>query len=259
VTADEIADRITADQALGERDGKQNFNTNDMAHKIPRCVEWVTSIHTLEPGDVLATGHQPSRTERLPGGDRIEVETEGLGRCASTSATPSSARGTARRRLDRQQKGQEGRRRSSAASTRREKKVSGAFARRPGAAERPAGKRLVPSAALRTFTIDPRFARGNRWALWFFGVVACSISRCRSFNGRSRARLVALWLCAPSASFSTVGSRGSHIERRNDCHGPRLCSTTMDCGRHMAKDAALLRWATFDRSRTAVPASSGVA
>jgi len=25
-----------------------------MAHKIPRCVEWVTSIHTLEPGDVLA-------------------------------------------------------------------------------------------------------------------------------------------------------------------------------------------------------------
>ena len=35
---------------------KQNFNTDDMAHKIPRCIEWVSSIHTLEPGDVLATG-----------------------------------------------------------------------------------------------------------------------------------------------------------------------------------------------------------
>ena len=34
----------------------QNFNTDDMAHKIPRCIEWVTSIHTLEPGDILATG-----------------------------------------------------------------------------------------------------------------------------------------------------------------------------------------------------------
>ena len=34
----------------------QKFNTNDMAHKIPRCIEWVSSIHTLEPGDILATG-----------------------------------------------------------------------------------------------------------------------------------------------------------------------------------------------------------
>jgi fumarylacetoacetase-like protein len=34
----------------------QNFNTDDMAHKIPRCIEWITSIHTLHPGDILATG-----------------------------------------------------------------------------------------------------------------------------------------------------------------------------------------------------------
>ena len=32
---------------------KQNFNTNDMAHKIPRCIEWVTAIHTLDPGDTV--------------------------------------------------------------------------------------------------------------------------------------------------------------------------------------------------------------
>src|SRR6201987_3297170 len=30
----------------------QNFNTDDMAHKIPRCIEWVSSIHALEPGDI---------------------------------------------------------------------------------------------------------------------------------------------------------------------------------------------------------------
>jgi 2-keto-4-pentenoate hydratase/2-oxohepta-3-ene-1,7-dioic acid hydratase in catechol pathway len=34
----------------------QNYSTSDMAHKIPRCIEWVSSIHPLEPGDVLACG-----------------------------------------------------------------------------------------------------------------------------------------------------------------------------------------------------------
>src|SRR5499427_5840289 len=57
VTKDEIRDpqkmqvRLWVNGTL-----KQNFNTDDMAHKIPRCIEWVSSIHTLEPGDILATG-----------------------------------------------------------------------------------------------------------------------------------------------------------------------------------------------------------
>ena len=56
VTADEIPDphklqiRLWVNGTL-----KQNFNTSDMAHKIPRCIEWVTSMHTLEPGDILET------------------------------------------------------------------------------------------------------------------------------------------------------------------------------------------------------------
>src|SRR5690348_4064596 len=57
VTKDEIRDpqkmqvRLWVNGTL-----KQNFNTDDMAHNIARCIEWVTSIHTLEPGDILATG-----------------------------------------------------------------------------------------------------------------------------------------------------------------------------------------------------------
>ena len=57
VTADEIRDPHSVQIRLwvnGEL--KQNFNTSDMAHKIPRCLEWVTSIHALEPGDIVATG-----------------------------------------------------------------------------------------------------------------------------------------------------------------------------------------------------------
>jgi 2-keto-4-pentenoate hydratase/2-oxohepta-3-ene-1,7-dioic acid hydratase in catechol pathway len=81
VTADEIADphrlqiRLWVNGTL-----MQNFNTDDMAHKIPRCIEWVTSIHTLEPGDVLATGTNHRGLSAFQNGDVIELETQGLGR-----------------------------------------------------------------------------------------------------------------------------------------------------------------------------------
>jgi 2-keto-4-pentenoate hydratase/2-oxohepta-3-ene-1,7-dioic acid hydratase in catechol pathway len=81
VTADEIADphrlqvRLWVNGVL-----KQNFNTSDMAHKIPRCVEWVSSIHTLEPGDVLATGTNHRGLSAFMDGDVVELESEGLGR-----------------------------------------------------------------------------------------------------------------------------------------------------------------------------------
>ena len=81
VTADEVRDphrlqvRLWVNGTL-----KQNFNTSDMAHKIPRCIEWVSSIHTLEPGDVLATGTNHRGLSAFQNGDLIELETEGLGR-----------------------------------------------------------------------------------------------------------------------------------------------------------------------------------
>ncbi len=81
VTADEVPDP----QSLGVRlwvNGtlKQNFNTSDMAHKIPRCIEWISSIHALEPGDVVATGTNHRGLSAFQDGDAIELETEGLGR-----------------------------------------------------------------------------------------------------------------------------------------------------------------------------------
>jgi 2-keto-4-pentenoate hydratase/2-oxohepta-3-ene-1,7-dioic acid hydratase in catechol pathway len=81
VTADEIPDphklqiRLWVNGVL-----MQNFNTSDMAHKIPRCIEWVSSIHTLEPGDVLATGTNHRGLNPFQDGDRVELEVEKLGR-----------------------------------------------------------------------------------------------------------------------------------------------------------------------------------
>ncbi|MBM3227224.1 MAG: fumarylacetoacetate hydrolase family protein, partial [Candidatus Tectomicrobia bacterium] len=81
VTADEIADphalqvRLWVNGVL-----KQNYNTSDMAHKIPRIIEWITSIHPLEAGDIVATGTNHRGLSAFQNEDLIELETAGLGR-----------------------------------------------------------------------------------------------------------------------------------------------------------------------------------
>lgn len=80
VTADEIADPQNLDIALTSNGQvMQKFNTNDMAHQIPRCIEWASSIHTLEPGDILATGTNHRGLNAFMDGDRIELTIEKIG------------------------------------------------------------------------------------------------------------------------------------------------------------------------------------
>ena len=50
-----------------------------MAHKIPRIIEWVTSIHELEPGDVIATGTNHRGLSAFQNDDKVELEVQGLG------------------------------------------------------------------------------------------------------------------------------------------------------------------------------------
>ena len=81
VTADEIKDP----QKLQIRQWNngvlmQNFNTDDMGHKIAKCIAWLSSIHTLLPGDIVATGTNHRGLNPFMDGDTIELETEGLGR-----------------------------------------------------------------------------------------------------------------------------------------------------------------------------------
>ena len=81
VTADEIKDPQKMQITLRVNGiVKQNFNTDDMAHKIPRCIEWLSSIHTLSPGDIVATGTNHRGLNPFMDGDTIELETEKLGR-----------------------------------------------------------------------------------------------------------------------------------------------------------------------------------
>jgi len=81
VTADEIKDPQKLQIRLWNNGTlMQNFNTDDMGHKIARCIEWLTSIHTLEPGDIIATGTNHRGLNPFMDGDKVELETEGLGR-----------------------------------------------------------------------------------------------------------------------------------------------------------------------------------
>ena len=80
VTADEIKDPHKLAIVLTNNGTvMQKFNSDDMAHKIPRCIEWVTSIHTLLPGDILATGTNHRGLNPFMDGDKIELTCEGLG------------------------------------------------------------------------------------------------------------------------------------------------------------------------------------
>ena len=109
VTADEIADPHRLQVKLwvnGEL--KQSYNTSDMAHKIPRCIEWVTSIHSLDAGDILATGTNHRGLSGFQNGDRIEIETEKLGRLHFNVRDDLKRTWGRETRLDRQEKKLEG-------------------------------------------------------------------------------------------------------------------------------------------------------
>jgi 2-keto-4-pentenoate hydratase/2-oxohepta-3-ene-1,7-dioic acid hydratase in catechol pathway len=109
VTADEVSDPHRLQVRLWvNSDLKQNFNTSDMAHKIPRCIEWVTSIHALEPGDILATGTNHRGLSAFQDGDQVELETEGLGRLRFHVRDDLKRTWARETRLDRQEKKLEG-------------------------------------------------------------------------------------------------------------------------------------------------------
>jgi 2-keto-4-pentenoate hydratase/2-oxohepta-3-ene-1,7-dioic acid hydratase in catechol pathway len=57
---------------------RQNGNTRDMIFACDVLIEFVTSVMTLVPGDVIFTG-TPAGVGPLSAGDDVEVEIEGIG------------------------------------------------------------------------------------------------------------------------------------------------------------------------------------
>ena len=56
----------------------QEQSTSDLLHDVPAIIEFVTSVMTLEAGDVIMTG-TPGTPGDIRDGDTVEVELEGVG------------------------------------------------------------------------------------------------------------------------------------------------------------------------------------
>jgi 2-keto-4-pentenoate hydratase/2-oxohepta-3-ene-1,7-dioic acid hydratase in catechol pathway len=86
VTADEISDPHNLDIQL-EIDGEilQNSNTRELIFKIPELIAFLSSVFTLEPGDIVSTGtpagvgvaRKPQRFLRP--GEEVTVRIRGIG------------------------------------------------------------------------------------------------------------------------------------------------------------------------------------
>ena len=106
VTADEIKDpqKVGIELKVNGQT-KQKFNTDDMGHKIPRCIEWVSSIHALEPGDILATGTNHRGLNAFHDGDTVELTCEGCGTLRIKVRDDLKRTWSRETRLERQNKG----------------------------------------------------------------------------------------------------------------------------------------------------------
>jgi 2-keto-4-pentenoate hydratase/2-oxohepta-3-ene-1,7-dioic acid hydratase in catechol pathway len=89
VTTDELdASGVQLTTTLND-EVMQSASTAQMIFDIPRCIEYVSSFTTLQPGDVIATGtpggvgFARKPPVWLTPGDLLEVAVEGLGRIAN--------------------------------------------------------------------------------------------------------------------------------------------------------------------------------
>jgi 2-keto-4-pentenoate hydratase/2-oxohepta-3-ene-1,7-dioic acid hydratase in catechol pathway len=64
---------------------RQRGTSDLMVFAIPRLIAFISSVMTLEPGDIIATG-TPEGVGRLSPGDVVEVEVVGMSRVRSTVA-----------------------------------------------------------------------------------------------------------------------------------------------------------------------------
>jgi 2-keto-4-pentenoate hydratase/2-oxohepta-3-ene-1,7-dioic acid hydratase in catechol pathway len=57
---------------------RQHGKVSEMAYSIPAIIAFISSVMTLEPGDLIATG-TPAGVGPLASGDIVEVEVSGVG------------------------------------------------------------------------------------------------------------------------------------------------------------------------------------
>ena len=106
VTRDEIPDPQNLRIRLwvnGEL--KQDFNTRKMITDIKNSIVWLSAIHPLMPGDVIATGTDHCGLNAFQDADVVELETDGLGSLRIHIKDELKRTWSRERRIDRAEKG----------------------------------------------------------------------------------------------------------------------------------------------------------
>lgn len=89
LTADEVADphnlqvRLWANGEL-----RQNYNTSDMAHRIPALIKEASRFNTLFPGDIIATGTNRQGLGPMQHGDTFVQEVAEIGQLTTHVTDP---------------------------------------------------------------------------------------------------------------------------------------------------------------------------
>ncbi len=73
----DISDALVTCRVSGQP--RQMASTRDMIFSVPTLVAYISSVMTLDPGDIIFTG-TPAGVGPLTEGDQVTVEIEGLGR-----------------------------------------------------------------------------------------------------------------------------------------------------------------------------------
>jgi 2-keto-4-pentenoate hydratase/2-oxohepta-3-ene-1,7-dioic acid hydratase in catechol pathway len=86
VTRDEVPDpNSLAISCRVNGELRQDDSTRSMTMPVPALIAWISSVMTLQPGDLIATG-TPAGVGPIHAGDRIEVSIERLGTLSVTVA-----------------------------------------------------------------------------------------------------------------------------------------------------------------------------
>jgi 2-keto-4-pentenoate hydratase/2-oxohepta-3-ene-1,7-dioic acid hydratase in catechol pathway len=106
VTRDEISDPQNLRIRLWVNgEVKQDFNTSKMVTNIKNSIAWLSAIHPLMPGDIIATGTDHCGLNAFQDGDVVELETEGLGLLRINIKDELKRTWSRDRRIDRHKKG----------------------------------------------------------------------------------------------------------------------------------------------------------
>ena len=86
MSADQLAKLEVVTRVNGEK--RQHGKAADMAFSIPFLLSYISSVMTLEPGDLIATG-TPAGVGKLEEDDIVEVEVVGVSMVTNPVAAPS--------------------------------------------------------------------------------------------------------------------------------------------------------------------------